>query len=497
MALPVAPTRNATSAQRVNEQIMKAKFHMQGKNMKRRIWLLPCVLFWLLGPEALEAQAPLATDTVRMSLDEAVSRALSESEEIAVVRSQIDQAEAQVTQVTAQVLPQISTNLTYNRAIKTIFDDIGGPELAEPDTASDGFADLFKDLPFGRPNNYMATIQLQQLLWAGGTVGAAREVARRFTSASRAQLEETADELTLQVRTAYLDAVLADRLHQISIDSREVADAHLRQVESFYQAGTTSEFELLRARVDRGNREPAVVQAENAAEIAVLALKRLINIRADQPLQLMTEFEPATSVEIHQEELARLVGQRPALQAAEDVIVMRERAVAIYKGQWFPTVRLIGNMGFQAFPESVAPPGFGQWREDWSVSVAVSWNPFDGFRRNGLIGEAQALLRQAHVEEALLREGLDLQLAASMAEYRRSQSQLRVTEETVSLAERTLELAGVRFANGLSTQLEVSDAALLLDQARVNQVQAQHAYVKALAQLERTSGGQIQLLRFQ
>ena len=476
---------------------MKKPVTTKGLDMKWRIWLVPCILFWLFGTKPVEAQAPPATDTVRLSLDEAVSRAQSESEELAVVRAQIDQAEAQVTQVTAQVLPQISTNLTYNRAIKTIFDDIGGPAPAEPDTSTDGFADLFKDLPFGRPNNYIATIQASQLLWAGGTVGAAREVARRFTSASRAQLEETSDDLTLQVRTAYLDAVLAEHLHQIAIDSREVAEAHLQQVEAFYQAGTTSEFELLRARVERENREPAVVQAENSAEIAVLALKRLINIPANQPLQLTTEFEPATEIEVDQDELARLMHERPALQAAEDVIAMRERAVSIYRGQFFPTVRLIGNMGFQAFPESVAPPGFDQWREDWSVSVAVSWNPFDGFRRRGLIGEAQAQLRQAHVEEAQLIEGLDLQLAASMAEYRRSRSQLRATEETVSLAERTLELADVRFANGLSTQLEVSDAALLLDQARVNQVQAQHAYVKALAQLERTSGGQIQLLRFQ
>ncbi len=476
---------------------MRAFFTVKGLEMKRSIWLLPSVLFWLIGTEPVDAQALPATDTVRVSLDEAVSRALIESEEIAVVRAQIDQAESQVTQVTAQALPQVSTNLTYNRAIKTIFDDIGGPQPDEPDTASDGFADLFEDLPFGRPNNYIATIQASQLLWAGGTVGAAREAARRFTSASRAQLEETADDLTLQVRTAYLDAVLAGHLHQIAIDSREVADAHLQQVDAFYQAGTTSEFELLRARVDRENREPAVVQAENAAEMALLALKRLINIPADQPLQLTTEFEPATGVAVNQDELVRLTRQRPALQAAEDVVVMRERAVSIYKGQFFPTVRLIGNMGFQAFPENMAPPGFDQWREDWSVSVAVSWNPFDGFRRRGLIGEAQALLRQAHVEEAQLREGLDLQLAASLAEYRRSQSQLQVTEETVSLAERTLELADVRFANGLSTQLEVSDAALLLDQARVNHVQAQHAYVKALAQLERTSGGQIQLLRFQ
>lgn len=310
-------------------------------------------------------------------------------------------------------------------------------------------------------------------------------------------MEEAAEDLRLDVRTAYLDAVLAEHLHQIAIDSREVADEHLQQVESFYQAGTTSEFDLLRARVDRENREPAVVQAENAAEIAILRLKRLINIPANQPIQLTTEFEPAATVEVREEELVRFVGQRPALQAADDMIAMRERGVMAAKGQRFPSIRLLGNMGFQAFPDNPVPPGLSSWREDWSVSLAVSWDPFDGFRRRGLIGEAQAQLRQAHVEEAQLKEGLDLQLAASMAEYRRSQSQLRVTEETVALAERTLELADVRFASGLSTQLEVSDAALLLDQARVNHVQAQHAYMKALAQLERSSGGQIQLLRFQ
>jgi outer membrane protein TolC len=321
-------------------------------------------------------------------------------------------------------------------------------------------------------------------------------VARRFTSASRDQLEETEADLVLQVRTAYLNSMLAARLHEIAVDSRDVADDHLGQVEAFFEAGTTSEFELLRARVDRENREPAVVQAANAAELALLELKRLANIPASQPLVLTTELEPDT-VEVDEETIALLLNQRPVLQAAQEMVAMREGAVRIYRGQLLPSVRLLGNMGFQAFPDNMLPPGFDQWREDWSVSVAVSWTPFDGFRTRGLIGEAQALLRQAHVQETQLREGLELQLAASMAEYRRSRAQLRVTAGTVTLAERTLELADVRFANGLSTQLEVSDAALLLDQARVNHVQAQHDYTKALALLERTSGGQIQLLRFQ
>jgi outer membrane protein TolC len=449
--------------------------------------LVPC------GATALEAQDGPPTDTLRLSLSDAVERALSESEEMAAARAQVDQAASQVTQATASALPQLSSNLTYNRAIKTIFDDIGGGPPSDDTTGTD-FGELFEDLPFGRPNNYIATFQLSQLLWAGGSVGAARRAATLFRSAAFNQLDEVEADLTLQVRTAYLNAVLAHQLSDIALASRGVAEAHLSQVESFYQAGTTSEFDLLRAQVDLENRDPAVVQAENAVDLAILELKRLVNLPADQPLALITGLHP-DMVDVDESALRSLILQRPVLQAANETVQMREAAIKIYRAQRLPSLRLLGNLGFQAFPETAAPPGLDQWREDWSVSLAVSWNPFDGFRTRGQIAEAQALLRQAHVQETQLREGLEVELAAALAEYETARAQIEARHETTALAERTLQLAEVRFSNGLSTQLEVSDAALLLDQARVNEVQARHDYFRALAHLERLSGGRLQLLR--
>lgn len=441
----------------------------------------------------INAQEPQPPTELRLSMSEAVARALEQGEEIASVRAQVDQAASQVTQATASALPQFSSNLTYNRAIRTIFDDIGSAPPPEDSTAPD-FGELFKDLPFGRRNNYIATFQLSQLLWSGGGVSAARRVATSFRSAAWHQLDEAKADLTYQVRTAYLDAVLALKLHDIAVESRRVAEEHLHQVEAFHRAGTASEFDLLRARVDLENRDPGVVQAENAADLALLALKRLVNIPAEQPVTLTTELRSEV-VTVDQGRLRDLLVDRPVLQAAREAVVMRENAIKIYRAQRLPSLRLLGNLGFQAFPETPAPPGLDQWREDWSVSLAVSWNPFDGFRTRGQISEAQALLRQAHVEEAQLREGLEVELAAALAEYETARAQMEARRETSALAERTLQLAEVRFSNGLSTQLEVSDAALLLEQARVNEVQAQHDYVKALAHLERLSGGRLQLLR--
>jgi len=465
-------------------------------------------------PQARERDDP-ASDTLRLSLEEAVDKALRESEEIAAARATLSQAEAQVTQATAGAFPQIASTVTYNRSIRSIFDQAAAPppvsdtlippafDLNKPpeerfDLLSDLLVDdfvgaLFRGLPFGRKNTYLASFTLAQPLYVGGKVGAARQVARHFMAAARDQLEETRADITLQVRSAYLTASLARRLRDIAVDSRRVAQEHFDQVEAFYQAGTAAEFDVLRARVDLENRDPIVVQAENAATLAVLELKRLVNVPAEQPVRLTTDVDP-TIVEVDEQTLRQMVMERPALQAAAEAVGMRQQAVKIAKGNRLPTVTLLGTLGFQSYPNNPLPPGFDAWRKDWSAALAVSIPIFDGFRARGQIDQAQAELMTAELQETQLREALSLQLAQALAEYRTSRTQIQARRETVSMAERAMDLADVRFAGGLATQLEVSDAALLLDQARVNEVQALYDYVRALATLERLSGGRMDLI---
>jgi len=478
------------------------------------VWLLPAVLA-LCGPRTGAAQAPPGADSLRLSLDEAVARALELSEEIAVARARVTQADAQVTQATAAALPQVGTGLTYNRAIRTIFDAVSAPEPADTtqiplaydetrtpyqryDTMSellmqDFMSGLFEGLPFGRRNTYLAVVQFSQPLFAGGRIAGQRRFARHLRTAASDQLAETEADLVLAVRVAYLNALLARRLHGVAVQSRRTAEDHLRQVEAFREAGTASEFDLLRARVDLANRDPLVVQAENAARVASLELSRLVNLPAEQPLILTSQFS-ADSVFVDEEALRRLLSDRPLLRSAREVVASREAGVQMARSDWLPSVALSGTFGFQAYPGSPLPPAFSDWREDWNVALAVSWVPFDGFGRKGRIAQAQAQLREARLQEALIEEALQVQYTAALGDYRTAAANIDARRETVRLAEQTVELADLRYANGLATQLEVSDATLQLDQARVNEIEALATYVKALAQLERLAGGRLNLL---
>ncbi len=478
------------------------------------VWLIPVTLA-LCGPRSVAAQAPPGADTLRLSLAEAVARGLEMSEEIAVARAQETQADAMVTQATALALPTVGTGLTYNRAIRTIFDAAAAPEPADTtqiplaydetrtpyqryDTMSelltqDFIAGLFAGLPFGRRNTYMAVLQISQPLFAGGRITGQRRYAKHLQTAASDRREETQADLVLSVRVAYLNTLLARRLQEVALQSRRTAEDHLRQVEAFREAGTASEFDVLRARVDLANREPLVVQADNTAHVAVLELCRLINLPADQPLALTSRFS-TDSVTVDAELLRQLMEDRPMLRAAREVVASQQASVQIARSAWLPSVTLQGNLGFQAYPNNPLPPGVNEWREDWSVALAFTWVPFDGFGRRGRITQAQAQLREAQLQEQLIEEALQLQYAAALGDFQTAAANIGARRETVRLAEQTLELADLRYRNGLATQLEVSDATLQLDQARVNEIEALATYVKAIAALERLAGGRLTLL---
>src|SRR5690606_15891834 len=69
----------------------------------------------------------------------------------------------------------------------------------------------------------------------------------------------------------------------------------------------------------------------------------------------------------------------------------------------------------------------------------------------------------------------------ALRELERARLQLEAAGTTVSQAQRVYDLTELRYREGLATQLDVSDARLALQQARLNEVTAYHDYQLALA----------------
>jgi outer membrane protein len=474
--------------------------------MTRLGWTLALALA-AAAPAALAAQVPAPGaagvranaargDSVALSLDEAVRRALGESEEVRLARSQVELAETEVRETRAGIYPQVNAQVGYTRTFASSFGGGGGFTLPDslrfsPDTTVSvqerlryleqnsplaglgGLGQLFGDLPFGQANAYQATLSGSQLLYSGGRTGAALRIARDYREAARLGLVEQTAEIELQVRTAYVRALLAQELAASAQQALEQAEAFLAQERLRLGAGRASELEVLRAEVSRDNLRPQLVQAQNAAELASLDLKRLVDLPLDAPLALTTPLDvPSAEALARPVVAAEATARRASIAAAQRQVSIAEQNIRIARGAFLPSVSMSMNYGRLLYPSSPVDLS-GEWRTDWTAGLSVQVPLFSGGQR-----AAQ-----------LLREGVQMQYEQAAGERERARTAIAARQTTVQAAQRVYDLTVLRYQQGLATQLEVSQARLELLQARTNLAQAVSDFLIADAEVLRATGG--------
>src|SRR5690606_30654158 len=121
------------------------------------------------------------------------------------------------------------------------------------------------------------------------------------------------------------------------------------------RSGQASELEVMRAEVTLENLRPQLVQAQNAAELARLNLKRLTDIPATQPLRLTTDLMadlPAAPADAGAQP-GLVVARRASVLSAERQVAIRERQVGAARAAFQPTIGLQMNYGRLAFPTTM------------------------------------------------------------------------------------------------------------------------------------------------
>jgi outer membrane protein TolC len=447
----------------------------------------------VIGVRPADAQR---MDTLRLSVEEAVLRAVRSSDEAQLALAQIEVADAQVTVARASGLPQLRLNTTYSRALKNARATAVGQV-------------------FNQPNTYNVNLNLSQTVFQGGRISAASRAASAVREASRLDAQEVRAVVTVDVQRAYLNVLVTERVAGIQEENLTLAAARVAQVQQLQTAGRVARYDLLRARVERANIEPLVIQARSEQELAVLELKRVLNIPPAQPIVLTSTLDAgATTSMLASLEDTTSAPDRASVRAAELEVRAREQGVRIARADLLPSVSFSFVNGYQAFP----PPGeglpttFGRaapefcpepnatrscqnggWFEDRSLALTLSWPVFDGFRTRANIDLARAQQRLAEVQLSQAREAVTIEVARARAELRRVRALFQAQQQNAVEAREAFQLASLRFERGLSTQLEVSDAQFALLTAQTNQVRTTFELYLAGAELARSLGRPVPL----
>ncbi|HYW13170.1 MAG TPA: TolC family protein [Longimicrobium sp.] len=467
----------------------RARSHAPGRALRGAAFVLLSVI-----------ATPLAAQSAD-SLDLPLGRALELArggEEVGLAARRLDAATAAVGSARAAGMPSVRLNSTFSH------------------TYENARAQAVGQI-FNQPNTYNTNATLSVPLFQGGRVRNATRAAASLRDAATAEVAGAELDVTLQTLDAYLAAQLSERLVRIQEGNLQLAEAQVRQAEQFEAGGRGSRYDVLRARVQRSNLVPPLIQARGDRDVALQELRRLTNLPPEQPLRLSTELDPAAVRTLSEQMAGAALVDSAALEALPAVRAARLRALAgdansrAARAARLPTVSVNLVQGYQAFPldwslpvrsgglETVeCPDGSeagrvctqqnGGWFSDRSLQVAVNWPVWDGNRARNDLRQVRAQAAIADLQAVQAAENARADASRARTRMDAARATFDAVTQTVAEAEEAFRLASLRYARGLGTQLEVSDAQLALLTARTNEARATFDLYLASAELARALG---------
>jgi outer membrane protein TolC len=474
--------------------------------MRSTIVLAAALLGAAAGPAAGQAR-PVARS---LSLEDALSLAGPASEVVALAKLAVERARGDQYRARSDLFPQLSGSVTYARQIKSQFDalfDSATPDTTTgppPPTSCDPFTGDptrplnerlealeravectttvnpfagFSRLPFGRKNTYTLGLSASQVVFDGGRIfgqmkaaAATREAAAIGATAAEAQL-------ILDVVQAYYDAALGERLEAIAAATLAQSDTTLSQTVLRLEVGTAPEFDVLRARVARDNQRPLLISARTQRDLAFIRLKQLLNLPVAEPLALTSDLGDVAMSGAPT--LARMASAAPdtapehraAVRQAAEAVRAQEGLNAVSRSQRLPSVVVSSQFSRLAYP-SRGLPGWSEFLTDWRLQVGVQVPILTGGRIKGDRIAAKAGIEEARLRHRQTIEAAQLDARNALAQLEAADASWRASEGTAAQATRAYEIAELRFREGVSTQTELLDARIALQQAEVNRAQA-------------------------
>ncbi len=285
-----------------------------------------------------------------------------------------------------------------------------------------------------------------------------------------------------KVAAQYL-LVLADAASIENAKSQVASDLELeRQSQARKDAGTGTNLDLLRARVERQTRQQELIADIAQFEKDKVQLNRLIGLAADQPLQL-TDAVPYHEMEALPLDTAKQVAykRRKDLLALEAQLKTAELQRKAIKYERLPAVTLNGNYNVTGETHGLYHGGF----------VAVGAVNFPIFQEAQIRGDrevADARLTHIRQEMSSLRSFIEAQIRSALLDVNTSDALVKDATSNVDLAAEALDETRQRYRAGIDDDLPVVRAQATLANAQAQLVSALFQLNQAKLSLARDTG---------
>lgn len=424
----------------------------------------------------------LIGETLQLDLNTARNIALENNPTVKLAREGVRKARSGITEARGNLLPTVSAFSKLQHAWELATMVVDNPFY-------DPVTNPRKKMYFkmGSENIITSGIDINQAVYTGGAIWNGFQISKIGYQIAESQLKSTEQKLLSEVTSAYYGVLFAQSTVAVSREALTSAEENYEQVKKFYNSGKSSRFDLLRAEVQMENLKPAVVSSENNYRLAESRLRMTLGIDDHQEIIFSEklEYTPSEYTNMTLEELIELAFQnRPEVKMINDQQEIAKRQVTLAKAAMSPSIMLGTAYQYQGQRDDFQFTN-DDFFKSFNSSISISIPLFNGMQNKSKVQQAKISLKESkHREESLLN-GIVLEVKGAYFTMKEAEEKVFTQQRTIEQAREALRLAKLMYSEGGSTQLDVINANLALNQARMNYQQSLFEYNVALANLKK------------
>jgi outer membrane protein len=419
-----------------------------------------------------------------LTIDDAVSIALDRNHAHCAALERSKGSQARVRQAIAGFLPALNFGSTYIRAEggRTFPMHYHPPGRPFEET-------VYFNVSFIPERLHETKFQLTQPVFTGGRLLGQLKLARADRRFYKALEDASRQDVILQARSGYLEALEAKEAEKVMLDALDLAKENLRAAEKLVEIGKGSGSDVLRARVQEATAEQDLLVARNAVQMSLESLSATLDAEIDETTELVA-VPGGDDLKIPDidEAVERAMEWSPDIDAANQSLQRASAATGIAKSAFLPTLTVQADYG---------------WTEEqykfednaWAVYTILSFDIFRGTDRLARLSEASAQKEEARqlLEDA--RRQTVLRVKQAHYSLQEAAGRRKVSAARLADAQEAYRMIRLRYDTQLSSQLEVLDAQVSLTSARMEDVASKYDLLMAWDNLMRAMGSVQEVLQ--
>lgn len=410
-----------------------------------------------------------------LTLSEAINYALQNKNEAVKARLDVENSEYQIQEVRANALPQINVDggLTYNAILQETAMEFMGESMV---------------IAMGRPWQSTAVVSLNQQLF-NQAVFTGLKAARTTREFYKINAQLTEEQVIEKVASSYYEVYKTESQLE-TIDRTIENTTRVRDViQSLFDNGLAKKIDLDRTQVALNNLKSTRQQLINALELQENALKYLIGMDINTPIELPENtFEVTAHVFVDDEINIENRTEIQMLEKQSELLALNKKAT---EAQGLPSLSLNATYGYlgigDEFPWFQSYPG-AYWSDFSAIGLNLRIPIFNGGVVRAKTRQAQVQIDKLEADKRDIRLALDLELSNAITQLNNSLITLNTQNENVKLAKEVLENVENNYKVGLAPLTDLLDAETSYADAQNNQTNALLDYKLAEIQLIKAKG---------